>query len=61
MYRYEVWYEGNCLTEDDGFETEEEANEAGWEAAEDKIQYWKEIDAWRGETLEDMDIRVREI
>lgn len=66
MYKYEIWHEGNCIMDrtgidDDEYESEEEALEAATEEAEDRIQEWKEDGCWDGETLEDMDIRVREI
>ena len=58
-WKYEVWYEGSCLTEDDGYESEELALEAGNEAAEWKIQDWKNEGAYHGEEVEDFDIRTK--
>lgn len=63
MWKYEVWFEGQCLIDSDNvdaeFESEEEALEEGTEMAEDRIQEWKEDGSWDGETLADMDIRVK--
>lgn len=66
MYKYEIWFDGQCIMDRTGvddmeYESEEEALEAGYEEAEDRIQEWKEDEAWDGETLADMDIRVKEV
>lgn len=58
-WKYEVWYEGNCLAEDDGYESEELALEAGKEAAEWKIQDWKNEGSYDNELIKDFDIRVK--
>ena len=61
MWKYEVWQDGSCLTESDFiYESAEEAEEEGVEAAEDKIALWKIEGAYDGETLEDFDIRLKE-
>ena len=61
MWKYEVWMDGQCLTESDyDFENEIEAEEEGRQAAEDRIQMWKDDDVWDGETLDDFDVRVKE-
>ena len=40
-YRYEVWYDCCCISEDGGFETEEEAREeAEWCVVEDRMEEW---------------------
>ena len=59
-WMFELWHEGNCLHEESGFDSEEEATEEGYEAAEDRIQMWKDDDVWNGETLDDFDVRVKE-
>ena len=41
MFDYEVWYEGNCVAEDDGFEDEYEAMEDAYEAVKSKMQEWE--------------------
>lgn len=61
MYKFELWHEGNCLTESDfEFADEEEALEEGTYAAEDRIQEWKDQGCWDGEEIEDFDVRVKE-
>ena len=60
MFKYELWMDGNMLTEESGFEDEAKAEEAGKQAAEDRIQMWKDDDAYCGETIDDFDIRVKE-
>ena len=61
MWKFELWHDGQCLREEDGFETESEAEEEGKECAKQRIQYWKDEDAWDGETVDDFDIRVEEV
>lgn len=66
MYKYEIWHDGQCIIDrtdidDAEYESEEEALEEAMEEAEDKIQEWKDDGCWDGETLEDFDIRVREV
>jgi len=41
MFNYEIWYEGNCVAEDDGFEDEYEAMEDAYEAVKSKMQEWE--------------------
>jgi hypothetical protein len=41
MFDYEVWYEGTCVTEDDGFEDEYEAMEDAYEAVKSKMEDWE--------------------
>ena len=42
-YKWEVWYEGSCLHEDDiEYETEDEAREDAIEFCKDRIEQWKE-------------------
>ena len=60
MFKYELWMDGNMLTEESGFENEAEAEEEGKQAAEGRIQMWKDDDAYSGETIDDFDIRVKE-
>jgi hypothetical protein len=61
MFKYEVWMDGQCLTESDyDYETDQEAMEDGIETARGKIDLWKLDNAWSGETVEDFDIRVTE-
>lgn len=63
-YGYEVWFEGQALTEttqyDDWFESEEEANEAACDYIRDKIDDWKSDGCWDGEVEEDFDIKIIE-
>lgn len=60
MWKFELWHEGNCLHEEEGFETEAEAEEEGQQSAKDRIEMWKADDAWHGENVEDFDIKVIE-
>lgn len=61
MFKYEVWMDGNCLSESDyEYETEQEAMEDGIEVAKGRINDWKFDNAWNGETLDDFDIKVKE-
>ena len=39
-YGYELWYDGNCITEDYGFDSEEEAIEEARSAIEDRMDLW---------------------
>lgn len=62
MYRFELWFDGQCLHEDDDvFESEMEAMEEGIESAIERINLWKMEDAWHGETVDDFDIRIKEV
>lgn len=65
MYKYEIWFEGQCIIDSDNvdteFESEEEAMEEALEVAEDRIQEWKADGSWDGEKLDDFDIRVKEV
>ena len=65
MYKYEIWFDGQCIIDSDNvdteFESEEEAMEEALEVVEDRIQEWKDDGCYNGETLEDFDIRVKEI
>ena len=62
MYRFELWFDGQCLHEDDDvFESEMEAMEEGIESAVERINLWKREDAWHGETVDDFDIRIKEV
>ena len=66
MWKYEIWFDGQCImdragVDDTEFESEEEALEEAYEETEDKIQEWKEDGSWDGETLEDFDIRIKEV
>lgn len=40
MFGYEIWCEGNCLGESDGYEYEEEAESDAREAVKDKLNDW---------------------
>lgn len=60
MWKFELWHEGNCLHEEEGFETEVEAEREGLQSAKDRIEMWKSDNAWDGETVEDFDIKVKE-
>lgn len=40
-YSYELWYEGNCVAEDDGFEDGYEATEEAYEALKSKMEEWE--------------------
>ncbi len=60
MWKFELWFDGNMLTESDyEFDTEEEAEEEAKDTAEYKIQLWKIDDAYSGETVDDFDIRLK--
>ena len=66
MYKYEIWHDGSCIMDRTGaddceYETEEEALAEANSEAENKIQEWKDDDAWSGETVEDFDIRIKEM
>lgn len=39
-YGYELWYDGNCITEDHGFDSEEEAIEEALSAMEERMILW---------------------
>lgn len=39
-YGYELWYDGNCITEDHGFDSEEEAIEEARSTIEDRMDLW---------------------
>ncbi len=39
-YGYELWYNGNCITEDHGFDSEEEAIEEALSAMEERMILW---------------------
>jgi hypothetical protein len=41
MFSYEVWYERNYVTEDDGFKDEYEAMEDAYEAVKSKMEEWE--------------------
>lgn len=60
-YKYELWLDGNMLTEDEGFDTEEDAEEEGRTAAEDRIYDWKANGCWDDETVDDFEIKVMEV
>lgn len=38
-YGYELWYDANCITEDHGFDSEEEAIEEARSAIEDRMDF----------------------
>ena len=39
-YGYELWYDANCITEDHGFDSEEEAIEEALSAMEEQMILW---------------------
>ena len=39
-YGYELWYDANCITEDLGFDSEEEAIEEALSAMEERMILW---------------------
>ena len=39
-YGYELWYDANCITEDHGFDSEEEAIEEARSAMEERMSIW---------------------
>ena len=41
MFDYEVWYEGICVAEDDGFEDEYEAMGDAYETVKSKMEEWE--------------------
>ena len=40
-YEYEIWYEGNCVAEDDCFNDEYETMEYAYEEVKSKIEEWE--------------------
>ena len=59
-YKYEIWYDGNMLTEYGGFENEEDAmEEANWDI-ERFIEFWKGDECYYGVTNEDFEIEIEE-
>ena len=59
-YKYELWYDGNMLTEYGGFENEEDAmEEANWDI-ERFIEFWKGDECYYGVTNEDFEIEIEE-
>lgn len=58
MFGYEIWYEGNCIRSNDGYETEEEAEEEARVDIADQINDWKLEGAYHGETEDDFEIRI---
>ena len=65
MYKYEIWFDGQCIIDSDNvdteFETEEEAMDEGLDEANQRLYEWKVNGCWSGETIEDFDIKVKEI
>ena len=61
-YGYELWYDGNCITEDHGFDSEEEAIEEARSAIEDRMDLWISDGAAfdKEEQREMFDIRIVE-
>lgn len=57
-YGYELWYDANCITEDHGFDSEEEARSA----IEDRMDFWISDGAAfdKEEEREMFDIRIVE-
>lgn len=49
---FEIWYDGCCITEDSGYETEEDAQEMAEEVVESYLEDWTDT------TREDYDVRV---
>ena len=39
-YGYELWYDANCITEDHGFDSEEESIEEALSAMEERMILW---------------------
>lgn len=39
-YGYELWYDANCIMEDHGFDSEEEAIEEALSAMEERMILW---------------------
>lgn len=39
-YGYELWYDGNCITEDHEFDSEEEAIKEARSTIEDRMDVW---------------------
>ena len=59
MYSYEIWLDGNCIHEDSGFDTQEEAQEEAEFYVKETIEDWWNTGV-RGEySLEDFDIYVK--
>lgn len=58
MFRYEIWFEGNCLREDEGFETYEDAEDAANEEVLNIIEEWKEDGSFDDEEPDDFEIKI---
>ena len=59
-YKWEVWYEGSCLHEDDTeYESESEAREDAVEFCKDRIEQWKSDGAYVAE--DDLDELIKGI
>ncbi len=59
MFNYEIWLDGNLLTESDcGFDSDQEAMENGIEDTINHIYALKAGGIWKGETVEDFQIKV---
>lgn len=58
MWRFEVWHDGQCLHEEDGFESEQDACDEGDEWVADKIQEWKDEGCYYGEIPSDFEVRA---
>ena len=65
MFKYEIWFDGQCIIDSDNvdaeFESEEEAMEEAKADVEGRIEQWKEDSSYLGETVDDFDIRVKEV
>ena len=59
-YKFEVWMDGCMLHEEDGFETEEEAEEEASDWVADKLDEWEADGCRNGAVVGDFDIRVKE-
>lgn len=62
MWKYELYYDGAFITEDDGYEIEEEANEAAEDEAEWRMEMWKLDGGWTDrDSIQNFDYNVEEV
>ena len=53
-WNYEIWYDGCCISSDEGYETEADAEEMAEEVVSSYLEEWEDTE--RG----DYEIRVRQ-
>ena len=65
VYKYSIYFDGECIIDrttcdDVGFETEDEAREDATDRIEERIEQWKEDNAYHGESATDFYIDIVE-